>query len=74
MEKITGTFSPPTQGHLSVQVKEEPQFFGQRVDWGSRGMLAKETQYLGNLCHNVEDPVQSGVRAPPAGPSSTGIA
>lgn len=41
--KAVGMFSSPTQGHLSLQVREEPQVLEQRLDWGSRGTLAEDT-------------------------------
>lgn len=37
IEEWWGTVSPPTQGHLSVQVKEEPSVWGQRAEEG-RGL------------------------------------
>lgn len=36
IEEWWGTVSPPTQGHLSVQVKEEPSVWGQRAAEGRR--------------------------------------
>lgn len=42
-------FSSPTEGDLSLKMGE-PQGFRQTVDWGSRGILAEATQYLGHLC------------------------
>lgn len=43
--KAMGMFSSPTQGHLRLQVREEPQVLEQRLDGGSR----VKTQCLGHL-------------------------
>lgn len=53
-----------TQGHLGVQVREEPVFV-QREDHGSRGTLAISVMRRRTLY---------SVRAPPTGPGNTGSA